>query len=181
MWMSPGAARFVAIQQAAVDAYCAATSSMLAATERMALLSLATGRELLAASAADAGVMVSARTMPEAFLVHATLALPAVAKAMVFSREIHEFAAGNCKEWRELSKAHVTGLRKAVFQSAPVVAQPQANGILATAETATANLTTILRRLNELMEAEMSLERRARQGQVSATRDLAVSDKTQED
>ena len=58
---------------------------------------------------------------------------------------------------RELSKAHRDGLAESRVPVRSVVAQPQANGILATAETATANLTTILRRLNELMEAEMSL------------------------
>ena len=167
MWTSPGAARFVAIQQAAVDAYCAATSSMLAATERMALLSLATGRDHLPPRRPMRGDG-QRRTMPESFLVHATLAW--LAKVMVFRARSTNSPRAIARNGASLSKAHVTGFAESrVPVRSPSSRSRKRTGILATAETATANLTTILRRLNELMEADVVLSGGARQGQVSAT------------
>jgi hypothetical protein len=90
-----------------------------------------------------------------------------------------------------LGDAHLAGVRRAVFPWAPVVscvaaaesgvAPTHAIDLLASAGTASANLTAILRRLNELMEAELALGQRAGLGQAAATRDWAVSDKAQED
>lgn len=112
--MSINAEQFVAANKAAVDSLLAVANTALASAERIASLNLSTARAALEDTAAGAKALATAKDAKEAAAVQASLAQPAIEKAVSYTQSMVEITKQTQDELAKMVETQFSGFQKSV-------------------------------------------------------------------
>lgn len=160
--MSLNPEQFAAANQATVDSLLAIANAALASAERIANLNLTTTRSILENSATDAKSLIGAKSVPEAISIQATLAQPSIDKVAAYSRSVYEISSQTQQDLARMVEAQFESFQKTMgelvqktSQSAPTgsdVAIAAVKSAIAAANSSFANMASMVRQMNELIE-----------------------------
>lgn len=131
--------QFAAANKATVDSLLAVANSALASAERIAALNLNTARAALEDSVAGAKSVMGAKDPQEAATIQASLAQPAIEKAVSYSRSMYEITAQSQEELAKMVEAQFSGFQKSVatlFEQAAKSAPAGSEGAVAAIQNA---------------------------------------------
>lgn len=112
--MSINNEQFIAANKAAVDSLLAVANTALASAERIASLNLNTARAVLEDTVAGAKALASAKDAKEAASIQASLAQPAIEKAVAYTQSMVEITKQTQDEMAKMVEAQFGGYQKSV-------------------------------------------------------------------
>lgn len=158
--------QFVAANKAIVDSLVAVATTALVSAERLTTLNLNTARSVLEDSAAGASAVLGAKDPQQAIAAQASLAQPAVAKAVDYSRSVYEISAEAQQELTKLVEAQygefqktVAGLLDKASKAAPAGSEAAIAAIqnaIATANNAFGNLNSVAKQFTDAAQANVA-------------------------
>jgi phasin family protein len=152
--------------KANVESILTLANTAFASAERLAALNLNTARTMLEDIVANAKSLMGAKDVQELMNVQATLAQPAVEKAVAYSRSIYEIATQTQEElskvvesqFAEINRTVTSALDKAV-KNAPAgsdVAVAAVKSAIAAANSAYDSMTKAAKQVAEIAEANVA-------------------------
>lgn len=104
--------QFAAANRATVDSLLAVANAALASAERIAELNLIAARSVVEDSAASAKAVIGAKDAQEAMAIQAQLALPAIERAVAYSRSVYEVTVQAQAEMSSLLQEQFSDFQK---------------------------------------------------------------------
>ncbi len=158
--------QFAAANKANVETLLTVANTAFASAERLAALNLNTARSLLEDSVSNVKAMMAVKDPQGLVALQASLAQPAVEKAVAYSRSVYEIATQTQEELAkvfdsqvsEMNKTVVSALDKAV-KSAPAgsdVAVAAVKQAIAAANSAYDSMTKAAKQVAEIAEANVA-------------------------
>jgi phasin family protein len=158
--------QFAATNKANVESILTLANTAFASAERLAALNLNTARTMLEDVVANAKSLMGAKDVQELLGLQASLAQPAVEKAVAYSRSIYEIATQTQEElskvfesqFAEINRNVTTALDKAV-KNAPAgsdVAVAAVKSAIAAANSAYDSMTKAAKQVAEIAEANVA-------------------------
>lgn len=158
--------QFAATNKASVETLLTLANTAFASAERLAALNLNTARAILEDSVANAKALLGVKDVQELVGLQATLAQPAVEKAVAYSRSVYEIATQTQEEigkvfegqFAEVNKNVATALDKAA-KNAPAgsdVAVAAVKSAIAAANSAYDSMTKAAKQVAEIAEANVA-------------------------
>jgi len=158
--------QFASANKANVESILTLANTAFASAERLAALNLNTARTLLEDTVANAKSLMGAKDVQELISLQASLAQPAVEKAVAYSRSIYEIATQTQEElskvieaqFSEINKNVTSALDKAV-KNAPAgsdVAVAAVKSAIAAANSAYDSMTKAAKQVAEIAEANVA-------------------------
>ncbi|MBL8490525.1 MAG: phasin family protein [Rhodocyclaceae bacterium] len=152
--------------KANVEALLTVANTAFASAERLAALNLNTARAILEDGVANAKAMLGAKDVQEFLSLQASLAQPAIEKAVAYSKSVYEIASQTQEEFSkvlesgfaEVNKSVVTALDKAA-KNAPAgsdVAVAAVKSAIAAANSAYDSMTKAAKQVAEIAEANVA-------------------------
>ena len=164
--MSFNTEQFAAANKAAVDSLLSVANAALASAERIAALNLNTARSVVEDSVSNAKALMGAKDPQEAASIQASLAQPAVEKAVAYSRSVYEISTQAQEELAKLVEAQfgdfqksVAGLMEKAAKSAPVgsdVAVAAVQNAIAAANSAFGNMNVVAKQFSDAAQANVA-------------------------
>jgi len=164
--MSINPEQFAAANKATVDSLLSVANTALASAERIAALNLNTARSILEDSVSGAKAVLGAKDAKEALTVQASLAQPAVEKAVAYSRSVYEISSQTQQELAKMVEAQfgdfqktVAGLLEKAAKSAPAgsdVAVAAIQSAFAAANSAFGNMNNAAKQFAETAQANIT-------------------------
>ena len=158
--------QFVAANKAAVDSLLAVANTALASAERIAALNLNTARATLEDSVTSAKAVLGAKDAQEAASIQASLAQPAVEKAVAYSRSVYEITSQTQEELAKMVQAQfgdfqksVAGMVEQVAKSAPAGSEGAVAAIqnaIAAANSAFGNMSVVAKQFTDAAQANVA-------------------------
>lgn len=158
--------QFAAANKANVETALTLANTAFASAERLAALNLNTARNLLEDAVASAKAVLGVKDIQELVSLQATLAQPAVEKAVAYSRSIYEIASQTQEEVAKLIEAQFAEVNKNVAvaldqaaKTAPAgsdVAVAAVKSAIAAANSAYDNLSKAAKQVAEIAEANVA-------------------------
>lgn len=152
--------------KANIESLLTVANTAFASAERLAALNLNTARSLLEDSLANAKTLMAAKDIQELMSLQASLAQPAVEKAVAYSHDVYEIAAQTQEELRKLAEAQFAEANKVMTvaldkaaKSAPAgsdVAVAAVKSAIAAANTAYDSMSKAAKQVAELAEANVA-------------------------
>ena len=164
--MNVAAEQFASANKANVETLLTIANTAFASAERLAALNLNTARAVLEDSVANAKAMLAVKDVQQLIAMQATLAQPAVEKAVAYSRSVYEIATQTQEElskvvesqYSEMNKNVATALDKAA-KNAPAgsdVAVAAVKQAIAAANSAYDSMTKAAKQVAEIAEANVA-------------------------
>ena len=164
--MSINPEQFAAANKAAVDSLLAVANTALASAERIATLNLETARTVLEDSAASAKAMMAAKDVKEAVAIQASLAQPAVDKAVAYGKSVFEITSQTQQELAKMAETQFSEFQKSVANMVELAAKSAPAGsegavaavqsAIAAANSAFGNMNGIAKQFAEAAQKNMS-------------------------
>lgn len=164
--MSINTEQFVAANKATVDSLLAVANTALASAERIAALNLNTARAALEDTVSGAKALAEAKDVQSAAAIQASLAQPAVEKAVAYSRSIYEITAQTQEELSKMVQAQfadfqktIAGLVDQAAKSAPAGSEGAIAAIqsaIAAANSAFGNMNAVAKQFNDAAQANVA-------------------------
>jgi phasin family protein len=104
--------QFSVANKAAVDSLLTVFNTSMASAERLAALNLNTARAIMADSAANAGALLAAKDPQSLIALQGTLAKPALAKAVAYSRSVYEILSQSSTGLSEIVEGQTVEMKK---------------------------------------------------------------------
>lgn len=104
--------QFTAANKATVDSLLSVANTALATAERFATLNLNTARSILEDSVSSAQSVLSAKDPQQALSIQASLAKPAVEKAVAYSQSVYAISSQAQEELSKLVQAQFSDFQK---------------------------------------------------------------------
>ncbi|MBI2309233.1 MAG: phasin family protein [Rhodocyclales bacterium] len=104
--------QFAAAGKAAIESLLTLASTSLTTTERLAALNINTARAFLADSTATAGALLAVKDAQGFAALQATIAKPAVEKAVAYSRSVYEILNESTSGLTQLVEGQTAELKK---------------------------------------------------------------------
>ena len=152
--------------KANVEAMLTLANTAFASAERLAALNLNTARAVLEDGMNNAKALLGAKDLQEVISLQATLAQPAVEKAVAYSRNVYEISAQTQDEFSKLVEAQFAEVNKNVAstldkaaKSAPAgsdVAVAAVKSAIAAANSAYDSMTKAAKQVAEIAEANVA-------------------------
>jgi len=164
--MNVAAEQFASANKANVETLLTIANTAFASAERLAALNLNTARAVLEDSVANAKALLSVKDVQQLVAMQASLAQPAVEKAVAYSRSVYEIATQTQEElskvveaqFAEVNKSVATALDKAA-KNAPAgsdVAVAAVKSAIAAANSAYDSMTKAAKQVAEIAEANVA-------------------------
>ena len=158
--------QFASANKANVETLLTIANTAFASAERLAALNLNTARAVLEDSVANAKALLAVKDVQQLVAMQATLAQPAVEKAVAYSRSVYEIATQTQEElskvvesqFSEMNKTVATALDKAA-KNAPAgsdVAVAAVKQAIAAANSAYDSMTKAAKQVAEIAEANVA-------------------------
>jgi phasin family protein len=158
--------QFASANKANVETLLTIANTAFASAERLAALNLNTARAILEDSVANAKALLGVKDVQQLVAMQATLAQPAVEKAVAYSRSVYEIATQTQEElskvvegqFSEINKNVATALDKAA-KNAPAgsdVAVAAVKSAIAAANSAYDSMTKAAKQVAEIAEANVA-------------------------
>lgn len=177
--MSINAEQFVAANKAAVDSLLAVANTALASAERIASLNLNTARAALEDTAAGAKALAGAKDAKEVASVQASLAQPAIEKAVAYTQSMVEIGKQTQDELAKMVEAQFGGFQKSVAslleqasKAAPAGSESAFAAIqsaVAAANSAFGNMNAVAKQFAETAQANVAAATKATTAATKAT------------
>jgi phasin family protein len=158
--------QFAAANKANVETALTMANTAFASAERLAALNLNTARTMLEDAVASAKALLGAKDIQDLFSLQATLAQPAVEKAVAYSRSIYEIATQTQEEVAKLVEAQFAEVNKNVTvaldqaaKNAPAgsdVAVAAVKSAIAAANSAYDSMSKAAKQVAEIAEANVA-------------------------
>ena len=152
--------------KANVEAMLTLANTAFASAERLAALNLNTARAILEDGVANAKAMLGAKDVQELMSLQASLAQPAIEKAVAYSRSVYEISAQTQEEFSKLVEAQFAEVNKNVAstldkaaKNAPAgsdVAVAAVKSAIAAANSAYDSMTKAAKQVAEIAEANVA-------------------------
>ena len=165
--------------KANVESMLTLANTAFASAERFAALNLNTARAVLEDSVNNAKALLGAKDLQEVISLQATLAQPAVEKAVAYSRSVYEISAQTQEEFSKLVEAQFAEVNKNVAssldkaaKSAPAgsdVAVAAVKSAIAAANSAYDTMSKAAKQVAEIAEANVAAATNATVKAVGAT------------
>jgi phasin family protein len=164
--MSVTTEQFASANKANVETLLTIANTAFASAERLAALNLNTARAILEDSVANAKALLAVKDVQQLVAMQATLAQPAVEKAVAYSRSVYEIATQTQEElskvvegqFSEMNKNVASALDKAA-KNAPAgsdVAVAAVKSAIAAANSAYDSMTKAAKQVAEIAEANVA-------------------------
>ena len=158
--------QFAGANKANVEALLTMANTAFASAERLAALNLNTARAILEDGVANAKAILGAKDVQELMSLQASLAQPAIEKAVAYSKSVYEIASQTQEEFSkvfesgfaEVNKSVVSALDKAA-KNAPAgsdVAVAAVKSAIAAANSAYDSMTKAAKQVAEIAEANVA-------------------------
>lgn len=158
--------QFATANKANVETMLTIANTAFASAERLAALNLNTARAILEDSVANAKALLAVKDVQQLVSLQATLAQPAVEKAVAYSRSVYEIATQTQEElskvvevqFSEMNKNVASALDKAA-KNAPAgsdVAVAAVKSAIAAANSAYDSMTKAAKQVAEIAEANVA-------------------------
>ncbi len=158
--------QFATANKANVETMLTIANTAFASAERLAALNLNTARAILEDSVANAKALLAVKDVQQLVSLQATLAQPAVEKAVAYSRSVYEIATQTQEElskvvegqFSEINKNVASALDKAA-KNAPAgsdVAVAAVKSAIAAANSAYDSMTKAAKQVAEIAEANVA-------------------------
>jgi phasin family protein len=171
--------QFASANKANVEAMLTLANTAFASAERLAALNLNTARAVLEDGVNNAKALLGAKDLQEVISLQATLAQPAVEKAVAYSRSVYEISAQTQEEFSKLVEAQFAEVNKNVAstldkaaKSAPAgsdVAVAAVKSAIAAANSAYDTMSKAAKQVAEIAEANVAAATNATVKAVGAT------------
>ena len=158
--------QFTAANKASVETLLTIANTAFASAERLAALNLNTARSILEDTVASAKTLMGAKDVQELVALQATLAQPAVEKAVAYSRSVYEIATQTQEEFSKVVEAQYAEANKNVsaaldkaVKNAPAgsdVAVAAVKSALAAANSAYDSVSKAAKQVAEIAEANVA-------------------------
>ncbi len=158
--------QFAAANKANVETLLTVANTAFASAERLAALNLNTARTVLEDSVASAKALMAVKDVQELMGLQASLAQPAVEKAVAYSRSVYEIATQTQEELAKVFEGQVAEVNKTVAsaldkaaKSAPAgsdVAVAAVKSAIAAANSAYDSMTKAAKQVAEIAEANVA-------------------------
>lgn len=158
--------QFASASKANVETLLTLANTAFASAERLAALNLNTARNLLEDAVSNAKTLMGAKDVQELMNAQASLAQPAVEKAVAYSRSIYEIATQTQEELSKVFEAQLIELNKNVTsvldkaaKNAPAgsdVAVAAVKSAIAAANSAYDSMTKAAKQVAEIAEANVA-------------------------
>jgi phasin family protein len=152
--------------KANIEALLTLANTAFASAERLAALNLNTARTVLEDGVNNAKALLGAKDLQEVISLQATLAQPAVEKAVAYSRSVYEISAQTQEEFSKLVEAQFAEVNKNVAstldkaaKSAPAgsdVAVAAVKSAIAAANSAYDTMSKAAKQVAEIAEANVA-------------------------
>lgn len=169
--MSINPEQFVAANKAAVDSLLAVANTALASAERIASLNLNTARAALEDTAAGAKALAAAKDAKDVASVQASLAQPAIEKAVAYTQSMVEITKQTQDELAKMVEAQFGGFQKSVaslLEQASKAAPAGSEGAfaaiqnaIAAANSAFGNMNTMAKQFAETAQSSVAAATKA--------------------
>jgi phasin family protein len=158
--------QFATSNKANVETLLTVANTAFASAERFAALNLNTARSILEDSVANAKALMSVKDVQEMMGLQATLAQPAVERAVSYSRSLYEIATQTQEEMNKVLEGQFSQINKNVAtvldkaaKSAPAgsdVAVAAVKSAIAAANSAYDSMSKAAKQVTEIAEANMA-------------------------
>lgn len=179
--------QITAANKLGIETFLTFVNTAFASTERLAALNLNTARSVLEDSVANAKSLFSVKDPQELLGLQATLAQPALEKAVGYSRSLYEIASQTSDEVGKIIEAQVAEFNKSVgsaldqaAKNAPPgsdIAVAAVKSAIAAANSAYDNVTKAVKQVTEIAEANVAAATNATVKAVGSTAAPAKSKK----
>lgn len=152
--------------KANVESMLTLANTAFASAERFAALNLNTARAVLEDSVNNAKALLGAKDLQEVISLQATLAQPAVEKAVAYSRSVWEIMTQTQEELSKVAEAQMSDVNKRIAAALEKVAQSAPGGsegavaavksAIAAANSAYDNMNKAARQVAEMAEANVA-------------------------